>query len=160
MAENEPDPRGVINGEQGPLAGWLETQIWRQSDLFADSFFTQPKEIEARVEDVKVEIVLAYNAMRHAYGGTLPRVESATVGDYFETLMRSPDDDPLKAPADRAKLVVIKDEFFDEQVHLREHITNALDAGYIRNCGLTYTALTHQILLAQMARPSDPSTGA
>jgi len=154
-AENEPDPLTVLNDDQeGPLAGWIQNRLIECGGYFA------PDESTDAVAAVKGEIALAYVAIRYAYGGELPKVERATIGDYFKELMQSPDDDRWKAEADPAKLEVVKAEFSAEQVHLNEHITSQLGDGMVHECGFTYITLTHRMLMAQIARPKEPQNGA
>lgn len=152
-AENEPDPRAAINAVQGPLNGWLMNRVAAFSEWFPPSEEDQP----ARVKD---EIVLAYNAIRYAYDGTLPRVESTTVAEYFETLMKHPEDDPLEAPADRDKLEAVKSGFSAEQVHLDKHMKRQLGEGVLYVCGLTCVSMSLEMLLRQRAKDAaNPSSG-
>jgi len=154
-AENKRDPLTVLNDDQeGPLAGWIQNRLIDCGEYFA------PNERANAMAAVKGEIALAYVAIWHAYDGELPKVERATIGDYFKQLMHSPDDDQWKDEADPAKLEVVKAEFRAEQVHLDEHITRQLGGGVLHECVFTYITLTHGMLVAQIARPKESQSGA
>jgi len=153
-AEHEPDSRAAINSEQGPLNGW----IMRRVSTYGD--YLPPEDKTSKLGRVKDEVVLAYNAIRYAHGGVLPRVESTTIDDYFKTLMARSDGDPQKTPADPVKLEVIRNEFKAEQIHLREHIVQQLGAtGVLYDCSMTCIVLGHEMLLRQEAELNQPGAG-
>ena len=150
-AEHEPDPRASINEVQGPLNGW----IMRRVSIYGDN--VSPENKESELTRVKDEIVLAYNAIRYAHGGVLPRVEVATIDNYFQTLMPHPGDDVQETPADPAKIEVVKNEFKAQQVHLYRHIVQQLGAtGVLYDCGMTCIVLGHEMLLIQEAELHPP----